>query len=177
MNRISPGTGTQWASLVDLLRDRVERYGERDAYLFLRYRSGGTPEVERLTYNGLLARARAIAGVLQQHCAKGERALILAPPGLDYIASFFGCQLAGMVAVPAYPPRNAKHMERLTAIASDCGATAVLAVAGLVDKLSEWGKGLLPEMIAVDALPVGAAEAWRDTNVCSSDLAFLQYTS
>ena len=34
----------------------------------------------------------------------GDRVLLLVPPGLDYVAAFFGCLYAGAVAVPAYPP-------------------------------------------------------------------------
>ena len=58
-----------------------------------------------LSYAGLDERARAIAALLQEHGAAGERVLLLYPPGLDYIAAFFGCLYAGVVAVPAYPPR------------------------------------------------------------------------
>ena len=36
--------------------------------------------------------------------AAGERALLLYPPGLEFIAAFFGCLYAGVVAVPAYLP-------------------------------------------------------------------------
>src|SRR6202048_3868877 len=121
MSRISPQSDTLPATLVDILRDRAERQSERGAFLFLRYRSAEQPEIERLTYGALLARAQAVAGALQRRCARGDRALILAPPGLDYITAFFGCQLAGVVAVPAYPPRNAKHMDRLKAIGRGCG--------------------------------------------------------
>ena len=164
-------------TLVDVLRERAERQGERDAFVFLRYQTAGRPNEERLSYAKALTRAQALAATLQQHCARGDRALILAPPGLDYIVAFLGCQLAGVVAVPAYPPRNTKHMDRLTAIAGDCGATAVLAVTDLAGKLAEWGAGRLPGVIAVDALPESAASAWRDPNVRPEDLAFLQYTS
>jgi acyl-CoA synthetase (AMP-forming)/AMP-acid ligase II len=48
----------------------------------------------------------------------GERALLLYPPGLDYLAAFFGCLYAGVVAVPAYPPRNQRNTPRIKAITS-----------------------------------------------------------
>jgi acyl-CoA synthetase (AMP-forming)/AMP-acid ligase II len=162
MNKVSPPSGGLSTTLVDVLRDRAELYSERDAYLFLRHGSAERPKIERLTYGRLLVRAKVVAGALQRCCDKGDRVLILAPPGLDYITAFFGCQLAGVVAVPAYPPRNSKHMDRLAAIAGDCGAAAVLSVADRAGKLAEWGAGHLPEAIAVDALPDGAAGAWRD---------------
>ena len=46
-------------------------------------------------------RARVIAARLQRMGMAGERALLLYPPGLDYIEGFFGCLYAGVVAVPA----------------------------------------------------------------------------
>lgn len=103
--------------------------------------------------------------------------MILAPPGLDYITAFFACQFAGVTAAPAYPPRNAKHMDRLQGIASDRGAKAVLTIADLVGKLSDWGADQLPHTIAVDLLSDDVADMWRDPNVGAHDLAFLQYTS
>ncbi len=163
-------------SIADILQYRGKFESEKKAFVFLRYGSGSA-EAERLTYGALLDRALAVAAALQQRCERGDRTLILAPPGLDYIVSFFACMLAGVVAVPAYPPRNAKHLERLSAIAGDCGAASVLSVADLADKLWQWGAGRLPTAIAVDALPADAASGWRDPGVRPEDLAFLQYTS
>jgi acyl-CoA synthetase (AMP-forming)/AMP-acid ligase II len=90
----------------------------------------------RLTYATRYTRAKATAAALQAVAKQGERVLIVCPPGLDYIVSFFGCLLAGMVAVPAYPPRNAKHMPRLQAILADAGAAAVLAPHDLYPRLA-----------------------------------------
>jgi len=177
VNIIVPFLQTRPATLVDALHERAERDGDRNAFVFLRYRSAGPPEPEPLTYAGLLARAQTVAAALQERCARGDRALILAPPGLDYIAAFFGCALAGVVAVPAYPPRNAKHMERLAAIAGDCGATVVLAMAELAGRLAEWGAGALPDALALELLSPGAGSSWHGPAAQPGDLAFLQYTS
>ena len=58
-----------------------------------------------LTRGELDRRARALAARLQARGLAGRRALLLYPPGLEFIAAFFGCLYAGVVAVPAYPPR------------------------------------------------------------------------
>ena len=52
------------------------------------------------------ARSRTIAAWLQSRCRPGDRALLLYPPGLDFVAAFFGCLYAGVLAVPAYPPAH-----------------------------------------------------------------------
>jgi acyl-CoA synthetase (AMP-forming)/AMP-acid ligase II len=33
--------------------------------------------------------------------------VLLFPSGPDYVAAFFGCLYAGVIAVPAYPPESA----------------------------------------------------------------------
>ena len=69
--------------------------------------------------------ARAIGSLLEQLGASGECILLLYPPGLDFIAAFFGCLYGGAAAVPAYPPRNTRHLPRLQMIAEDlCGRSA-----------------------------------------------------
>ncbi len=53
-------------------------------------------------------------------------ALLLYPPGLEFIAAFFGCLYAGVVSVPAYPHRRNQNMSRLEAIAASSQATVAL---------------------------------------------------
>jgi hypothetical protein len=36
--------------------------------------------------------------------ADGARVMLVYPPSLDFLAAFFGCQYAGVIAVPYYPP-------------------------------------------------------------------------
>ena len=76
------------------------------------------PELDR--------QARAIAAWLQSLNLEGERALLLYPAGLDFIAAFFGCLYAGVVAVPAYPPRRNRSLSRIQAIADDAQAKIAL---------------------------------------------------
>jgi phthiocerol/phenolphthiocerol synthesis type-I polyketide synthase C len=164
-------------TVVEVLRERGQTQAQREAFRFLRYRAGAHPDQQVLTYGELAHAAQSIAGALQARCQPGDRALILTPPGLEYVAAFLGCAQAGIIAVPAYPPRNARHVGRLSAIVKDCGACALLMVEDLRARLTQWSEGALPEGIAVDALPEDAAAAWRDTGVGPQDLAFLQYTS
>jgi AMP-binding enzyme len=165
-------------TIVDVLKARAASHSDRDAYLFLSYRGDDTDE-ERLTYAALYSRAKANAAALQAVANPGDRVLIVCPPGFDYIASFFGCLLAGMVAVPAYPPRNAKHMPRLQAILADAGAAAVLAPHDLHPRLARWAIGTrkLPPFVSSDRTSSETAAAFRETPVLLGDLAFLQYTS
>jgi non-ribosomal peptide synthetase component E (peptide arylation enzyme) len=95
--------GFQPATLIDLLTRRASQQPGRVAYTFL-----GTEEGEEgsVTYGELDRQARTVASRLQSMgISEGERVLLLYPAGLEYVAAFLGCLYAGVVAVPAYPPR------------------------------------------------------------------------
>jgi len=69
--------GVEVGTLVALLRERVSRYPERLAYLYL---DAGGDESDRRTCGELDRQARAVATRLQEHVAPGQRALLLFPP-------------------------------------------------------------------------------------------------
>src|SRR5215472_5558488 len=120
------------STLVEVLRWRALHQPDRLAYTFLL--DGETEEVH-LTYAELDQRARAIGALLQGLGTYGERALLLYPPGLEFIAGFFGCLYAGVVAVPVYPPHPARFdrtLPRFLAIARDAQAVAVLTSSELL---------------------------------------------
>src|SRR5690606_2387216 len=117
-------------TLVDLLRRRAREAPARIIYHFLgeEFFAGGTEDGAQ-TYEQLDGLARAIAARLQQHCAAGERALLLYAPGLDFMPAFFGCLYAGVVPVPASPPFRGLSADPLAAvrgIAADCRPAVVL---------------------------------------------------
>ncbi|MET0396636.1 MAG: AMP-binding protein, partial [Longimicrobiaceae bacterium] len=119
------------STLVELLRLRAAEDPDRAAYTFL---LNGEVEEGHVTYGELDLRARAVAARLRALGARGERALLLYPPGLEYIAALFGCFYAGVTAVPAYPPRRNKTDPRLRSIVEDCAPTLALATRELLDE-------------------------------------------
>ncbi|MFW6070531.1 MAG: fatty acyl-AMP ligase, partial [bacterium] len=165
-------------TLVALLRARAAQNPEKLAYIFLE--DGESDEI-RITYGELDRRARAIAAWLQQQDAAGERALLLYPPGLDYIAAYFGCLYAGVVAVPAYPPRLNRPSPRIEGIVTDAQATLALTTSTILHKLERRFEHM-PALAALrwlnsDDLPPDVEEAWTQPTIDADTLAFLQYTS
>ncbi|HXO21539.1 MAG TPA: AMP-binding protein, partial [Thermoanaerobaculia bacterium] len=152
------------STLFDLLAGRAGEQGDARAYTFLL--DGETAEAH-LTYAELDRQARAIGAALQALSAKGERVLLLYPPGLDYVAAFFGCLYAGAVAVPAYPPRSNRPSARLAAIQASSGAKVVLTVAAVLaglDRQLQREEGV--EWLATDgALLAGAEAGFREPGV------------
>ena len=166
------------SSFVELLSSRAAEQPERLAYQFL---NDGLVEGPRFTYGELDARARSIATRLRTLTEPGDRALMLFPPGLEFVSAFFGCLYARVVGVPVYPPRPHRDMTSLMAVASDCQANVVLTTNDIASNVERRCRELacLKDSIwlATDDLPRSQAVRWREPAVEQSDLAFLQYTS
>ncbi|MBV7339837.1 AMP-binding protein [Chloroflexi bacterium TSY] len=165
-------------SFVDLLCWRAENQPDQIAYRFL---VDDTGLEENLTYAELDRQARSIATRLQQIGTSGERALLLYPPSLSFIAAYFGCLYAGIVAVPVYPPRRNRPDQRLRSIIADSGATIALTTQGILSSIenrSEHMTGLdTLQWQPTDTIPVNLATEWQTPNIDQNSLAFLQYTS
>jgi amino acid adenylation domain-containing protein len=166
------------STLVDLLRYRVLYQPDRSAFTFL---LDGETETTSFTYKELDLRSRTIATHLQTMGVSGERALLLYPPGLDYLAAFFGCLYAGVVAVPAYPPRNHRNTPRIMAILSDAQAAIALTTTAIIDRvqslLTEKPDLDAMQWLTTDNLDDRTVEAWQAPSIDGNTLAFLQYTS
>src|SRR5262245_5150696 len=106
----------QFASWVDVLRAQALHIPNKVAFTFL---ADGEHSTVPLTYEQLDRQARGIGAELASHAAPRARVLLLYPPGLEFIAGFFGCLYAGMVGVPAVPPLTPKAMERIAALVRD----------------------------------------------------------
>lgn len=166
------------STIVDILAQRASSQPDQTAYIFLV--DGETQEVS-LTYAELDRRARAIAGKLQSLSTGGECALLLYPPGLDYITAFFGCLYAGIVAVPAYPPHSNRSLYRIQAIVDNSQARIVLTTEQMKAKSERWFT-YVPDLaalqwVATDSIPDDHAELCQRVQRSGNDLAFLQYTS
>jgi len=175
----------QWSSqprmIPELLRAAVLEEPAFRAFTFL---DDAGREAAHCTVSQLDRKARAIAAELQGSLEPGARALLLYPPGLDYIAAFCGCLYAGVVAVPAYPPnprRLDRTLPRLAAILSDAEATAVLTLEAFCDLKQAAAERLasLLELpwIATDTVRSSRAAQWGDPGIGPETVALLQYTS
>jgi amino acid adenylation domain-containing protein/non-ribosomal peptide synthase protein (TIGR01720 family) len=165
-------------TLIDLLNIRADELAGTIAYTTLDERG---QERNSVTFRDLSLRARAVAARLQQMDLKQKRAVLLYPAGLDYVAAFFGCLCAGVVAIPAFPPRHNRKNERLAAIVDDAAPALALTLSSLKRRteacLSEicGERGILVE--STDDVPVETAAVFEQIRANPDDLAYLQYTS
>lgn len=146
------------------------------AFSFL---GGGGFAAADLSYAGLRNRALAVAQALRARRAEGSRVLLVLPPGLDYIACFLGCLYAGAIAVPVYPPRRNRLMDRVVSVAADSAARFVIAPEELRRELGPRLAPALPygfEWLQPGGEP-GAPDDWPLPYCDWRTPAFLQYTS
>jgi acyl-CoA synthetase (AMP-forming)/AMP-acid ligase II/acyl carrier protein len=145
------------------------------AYTFLREDS--TPDI--WTFHELARRVRRLAGCLGRHAGRGDRVLLLYPPGLEFIEAFLGCLAAGLIAVPAYPPRRNRSAGRLLSIVRDSGPTVVLSTAAAAPSIKSAlaGNGGLLPTLATDAIDPDTPVDEPLAPVELDTPALLQYTS
>lgn len=169
-------------SLVDILRWRAANQPQRLAYRFL---VDGEFEEITMAYGELDRRARSIAASLQSVAKPGDRALLLFPPGLDFVAAYFGCLYAQVIAIPAYPP-HAARIEKTLPVVRRIVADARPSVALLTTALFNGFATQKPtedafrelKWLATDGDEGNSrAEDWQQPIIGGNDLAFLQYTS
>jgi len=167
--------------LVRLLRQQATARADQPAFVFL---LDGQTSDATWTYAQLDRRARAVAARLQEEGLCGERIVLAYPPGLEFIAGFFGCLYAGCTAVPTYLPHR-RTLDRFNAIFADAGARLVLSTAhaaGQHQAMVEMNRGhaeAAPPIpwIASDDISDAMAKRWTMPVIVPQTLAMLQYTS
>jgi amino acid adenylation domain-containing protein len=164
--------------LTSLLCRRAAEEPNREIFRFL----SGEGEISTITCRELDLRARSLAILLRKHASAGERVLLLCPPGIDYIVSFFGCMYAGLIAVPSYPPARSVsdiHRSSVWTVAADARPAIILTtqknlqrLAAVRDQFSKDAVWLTP-----DLNDVAGHEDWHPVDRGADALAYLQYTS
>jgi acyl-CoA synthetase (AMP-forming)/AMP-acid ligase II/3-oxoacyl-(acyl-carrier-protein) synthase/acyl carrier protein len=165
-------------TVTEVLRMHAERSPDRTLYLYL---EDGERESARLTYGEFYAKALRIAAKLRTMTAAGDRALLLYPPGLEFISAWMGCLYAGVVAVPAYPPRKHRaSQQRVQSIMEDCSPAIAMMDSTTFQALEKRSEGysatLAPAFLITDG-EFEIAEERPVTVITSDTLAMLQYTS
>ncbi len=159
------------ATLADLLQVRADRQGDAPAF---RYFDGRGEMLAELDYRALWRKAAGVAAHLRERAQPGERALLVYPPGLEFLPAFLGCVLARVTPVPLALPRRLAGRDASVAILADCRPALALTVSERLD--------------VADKLPLADPSGWIATDLIAprddfadrpapEELALLQYTS
>ncbi|VEU33336.1 unnamed protein product [Pseudo-nitzschia multistriata] len=188
-----------------LLLDRLEENEGRDpskkAFSFLASGSNGGRIAASCSYRELQEQTTSLAKYLLTCTGlqRGDRALLVYPPSIDFSIAFLACLKAGVVAVPVFPPNPARRdtLHMFSKITESSGASYALTnleynhlkkLAGARDAIhrlkrplgGKWPESL--EWITTDTKKTKTATTTTKGGGLppppkASDLAFLQYTS
>src|ERR1700692_4746870 len=112
-----------FSSLVTLLARRAVSQPDDRAYVFLGDRGA---EEAVITFRELHDAARALAVRLTKIARPGDRAILVFPPGLEFLVAFFGCLIARIMALPIMLPRRQGAQDSSAAIMSNCEPVVAL---------------------------------------------------
>ena len=164
-------------TICDILKFRAEKTPDKVAFIFLK---DGETEEEKITYKQLYGQAWKIShSIRNRGISQGERALLLFPPGLEFVKTLFGCFYAGIYAVPAYPPRKNRSFSRIISIVNDCDPKLCITIS---DIRESFEKNFLDvaELRSLLWISVDRESSVSDDftyMIKPEDMAFLQYTS
>ena len=163
----------------DVLRRRAEATPHQRVFVFLK---SGEREDASYTFAKLDQKARAVGSRLAALGARGKRVLLPHPPGLEFVAGFFGCLYAGAIAVPSCSSLlSTRYQDRLRFIVDDAEVKFILAASAESitsfheTQTKEWASQL--SLLAVDEVPETEGAAWSPTPCGLDDVAYIQYTS
>ncbi|MDQ3157285.1 MAG: fatty acyl-AMP ligase, partial [Actinomycetota bacterium] len=163
-------------TLLSVLRERVESTPDTPAFTF-----SGDDGVDSVSFSRLYREALRVCGELQAATKKGDRALLVYAPSVDYIVAFYGCLMAGVVAVPVYPPTGSRFesaIAKIAAIGRDCDPAVVLTVQEIADVKDDLAH-LVGQLATVRwiATDTDNGEGNSAASISDDDIALLQYSS
>jgi acyl-CoA synthetase (AMP-forming)/AMP-acid ligase II len=166
--------GTPAMALDGLLRARAAERPSDLAFEFL----GDESTTDRIALAELDERASAVAAFLRGRDPFPSMALLVHPPGLEFIVAFFGCLRAGTIAIPAPLPGAAVLPQRLAGIIRDSGVTLALTAGRTIERAARLTEREEPLLVWAATEHLRAPHAGEFPSVGHKErVAFLQYTS
>jgi len=168
-------------SIPSVVRERASLAPNDLAVTYVDYDQDWGGAETSLTWSQLYRRSLNVARDIKGLGSPGDRAVILAPQGLDYIAAFLGAMQAGYIAVPLSAPMGGASDERVASVLDDASPSIVLTTNTALDDVNGAIKqrvdGVNPAVVAVDALDLDARGGSRGGTDTVAETAYLQYTS
>ncbi|MBN2165866.1 MAG: fatty acyl-AMP ligase [Marinilabiliaceae bacterium] len=171
-----------------VIEEQCNVYGEKDLYVFL---ADGEETIEKITYQDFLIKVKNVAGNIQKYLTKGDRVLILYPPGIDFNVAFISCVYANVLPVPLYPP-DTRSLDRVLNVIKDCNPKAAFANKQTIEKFSGAGsqtfiqKNLKENPFIAETISklsffnvdeFNYENSYQDVICKPHDVMYLQYTS
>ncbi|OBK27000.1 acyl-CoA synthetase [Mycobacterium asiaticum] len=174
------------SSLPAVLRERASLQPNDTAFTYLDFEQDWDGVPITLTWSQLYRRVLNLGEHLKTQGSIGDRALILAPQGLEYIIGFLGALQAGQIAIPLSVPYGGVHDERTISVLADTSPTVVLTTSPHAESAREVVQSdqghAPPAIVEIDLLDLDSRKRPsgprpRAGQSDQPDFIYLQYTS
>jgi fatty acid CoA ligase FadD21 len=169
------------SSVLSMLHGRASLRPHDVAVTFTNYEDDWAGVPESLTWSQLSRRTQNLAGELRSYGSTGDRAAILAPQGLEYVAAFLGSMQAGLIAVPLPLSHRGSSHERVSAILADTSPSVVLTTSAVADDVAEHvdqaGMDAAPKIVEIDSMNLDFDGGISVGTTELPSIAYLQYSS
>jgi long-chain fatty acid adenylyltransferase FadD28 len=169
------------SSIPEILRERASLQPNDTAFTFVDYEQDWDGVSTSLTWAQLYRRTTNLARELSGIAKTGDRAVIVAPQGLEYLVAFLGSLEAGLIAVPLSIPMVGASDERVTAVLRDAAPTVVFTTSAIADTVAPYvqpSEGLpAATLLEVDKLDLDTRNRAIRREEPRPETAYLQYTS
>jgi fatty acid CoA ligase FadD21 len=169
------------SSILSMLHGRASLRPNDVAFTFTDYEKDYAGVVETLTWSQLSRQTLNVAREIRAHGSVGDRAVILAPQGLDYVRAFLGAMQAGLIAVPLPLPHRGSSYERVGAVFGDTSPSVVLTTSSSAEDVGDYvdqsRMDTAPKIVAIDELKLDAEGGPSVSTAESPSIAYLQYSS
>lgn len=162
----------------EVIKNRVRSTPDYTVFKFL---TDGVNEDGSLTYQIIETRAKAIGSAMQKIGKKGDAVLLLFQPSIAYIESLYACFYSGFVAIPAYPPRRNRGIDRIYTIIEDSGTKICLISKQVYEDIQRNFKNdeLFQRLqwIIYEDISDEISVEFDEVELTPDDIALVQYTS
>lgn len=172
------------STILSMLHGRASLRPDDVAFTFTDYAADPAGVTESLTWSQLSRRTMNVAREIRLHGEVGDRAVILAPQGLEYILAFLGSMQAGLVAVPLPLPHRGSSHDRVSAVFVDTKPSIVLTTSAVSEDVGDYvdqsRMNTAPKIVAIDSLNMDAGDGVDGFDGGTAEFpntAYLQYSS
>lgn len=167
-----------------MLHARASMRPDEVAFTFTDYARDPDGVVESLTWSQLAQRTLKVAHAIGRHASAGDRAVILAPQGLEYILAFLGSMQAAAIAVPLPLPHRGSSHDRVGAVFTDTSPSVVLTTSEAAEDVGDYvdqaRMDMAPKILEIDSLDLDGPVPEPTVDPAAADvpdIAYLQYSS
>ena len=169
------------SSIPIVLRERASLQPHDVAFSYLDFDKDWEGVPDSVTWAGLHRRAVNLADELRACADFGDRVVITAPQGMEYVTGYLGALEANLIAVPLSPPMpSAAGDERVMAVLADAAPRVILTTSAVVDSVRQCLQdidGPEPTIIELDTVDLDVKRRPDRRREARPDVAYLQYTS